>query len=98
MKLVEPLTDCPNKMSTLTAFDIYNNYRLEGFKSQTVDNILNIYPYATFAKRNKYNEIVTWLKKENIKNFDFIASRDPYGTVWFFDDENIAIVVSLKWM
>ena len=82
----------------LTAYDIYDNYRLEGFKAQTIDNILKLYPYAIFTQKNNYYAIVAWLKREGIAEFDFIASREPLGTIWFFADEAAAIAAGLKWM
>jgi hypothetical protein len=41
---------------------------------------------------------VAWLKREGIAEFDFIASREPLGTIWFFADEAAAIAAGLKWM
>jgi hypothetical protein len=82
----------------LTAYDIYDNYRLEGFKSQTIDNVLKLYPYAIFTKRNNYYAIRAWLVNNKIKEYDFIGSREPDGTIWFFADEANAIAFGLKWM
>lgn len=82
----------------LTAYDIYDNYRLEGFKAQTINAILKYYPYAVFTKRSNYNAVHSWLKQERIREFDFIGSREPDGTIWFFADEDTAVTVGLKWM